>query len=285
MENNTTIIYRIYNTETNKNYIGKTNRDLVRWEEHFTNKNNPFQEDLDKHGYKSFEFSVLEELIWSDETYILEIEQTYMDEYNVLEEWYNRRENFRKEETDKMIKFSKSIYNTWYDNLINLSCVRDVVASYHVWQEILNILETHKKLSDNRRWFELIKDKSEIFFKEWVIDSINYNLIKYSMIYLRDSSITEDKRYYIEQLNSLEVIKFDFYEEKSERNERILELFERWYKTKEINKITWIKNSIIDNVIRLFRWNYVKWSIIKYKKRIKFDLFWYTFNLNFNIKK
>ncbi|MDA3855532.1 MAG: hypothetical protein PF569_04700 [Candidatus Woesearchaeota archaeon] len=47
------------------------------------------------------------------------------------------------------------------------------------------------------------------------------------MIYLRDSSITEDKRYYIEQLNSLEVIKFDFYEEKSERNERILELFER----------------------------------------------------------
>ncbi|MDA3855533.1 MAG: GIY-YIG nuclease family protein [Candidatus Woesearchaeota archaeon] len=63
MENNTTIIYRIYNTETNKNYIGKTNRDLVRWEEHFTNKNNPFQEDLDKHGYKSFEFSVLEELI------------------------------------------------------------------------------------------------------------------------------------------------------------------------------------------------------------------------------
>ena len=179
-----TYIYRIYNHETWKNYIWKTNRNIhTRFQEHFKKLNWPLEKDLRKYGMSSFEFHILEELVNQDEKYIFEVEQSYIDEYDSLENWYNRRENFINE--DEQLKMSRAIFN--HDNkkkYINLSSVNDILWSYHLWQELINIYKEYRKELENEKkkinditYLQAIRDHISIFLEEWIIDSVNKELL------------------------------------------------------------------------------------------------------------
>lgn len=103
------IIYKIFNKVTEKVYIWKTTQWFAsRWWQHFwkTNNTSPFIEDTNNHGLESWWFEIIEEIkkedlpdnldIYQFEKYILQREQYYIDKYNTVESWYNRRHNFEK---------------------------------------------------------------------------------------------------------------------------------------------------------------------------------------------
>ena len=106
------IIYKITNKITNKVYIWKTEQNFTtRWYQHFNtwNTKSPFKDDIKQHWLNSFNFEIIEEiykseiesdLIKFDSTnfanYVLIREQYYIDKYDSFNNWYNRRNNFKK---------------------------------------------------------------------------------------------------------------------------------------------------------------------------------------------
>jgi len=297
MENNNnkiTYIYRIYNKKSKKNYIWKTNRNVhIRFIEHFNKLNSDLEKDLRKYWMKSFIFSILEEIKNQDENYILEREQYYINYFNSIDNWYNKKNNFLNE--DKYTRFSKSIFNLENKkSYINLSSIYDIIWSYHIWQELINIYNEYKKdikLKDEKikikdiEYIRTIKDHISIFIEEWVIDSVNLRLLH---LILKDftwnNKELKEKKELLKTINNLEVITFNFYETKEERRQRIKELYEKWYTRREINIITWIKNSIISNDLQYLYKN-INRNRPLYKKTIKFNLFWKECNFRFTIKK
>lgn len=110
-------IYKIYNTITNKVYIGQSIDIEKRWKEHQwyafqTDVNHPLYNSIRKYNVQAFEFSILEKVI--DELKLNEREQYYIDYfqsyipekgYNILQFVGTTRGYKHKEETKE--KFSK----------------------------------------------------------------------------------------------------------------------------------------------------------------------------------
>lgn len=109
-------IYAIINTESNKIYIGSTNRLRKRRNEHFTrlrhnnHTNKHLQNSWNKYGEDAFEFRVLEEC---EESVLMERENFYIDKYNSIDRklGYNidkaERHTFSKEHCENISKAKK----------------------------------------------------------------------------------------------------------------------------------------------------------------------------------
>jgi group I intron endonuclease len=88
-------IYAIYNKNTNKFYVGRTNNHKDRWKNHryrlrYNKHSNKYlQDSWNKHGEEAFIFIIMEELETIEDS--IEMEQVYLDDY--LHETYNRCSN------------------------------------------------------------------------------------------------------------------------------------------------------------------------------------------------
>lgn len=92
-------IYRIYNTKTDKSYVGQAIDIEVRWNGHKReleegcHYNVLLQRDWDKYGKSSFEFSILTEC---NPVELNVLEKLYMDLYNCTNAGYNVAEGNKK---------------------------------------------------------------------------------------------------------------------------------------------------------------------------------------------
>jgi group I intron endonuclease len=81
-------IYRIFNKETKKSYIGSSTNIEHRWEQHISalrlsrHKNAHLQSSYNKHGIESFSFSILEEIA---KDALLEHEKYWMNFYKTCD--------------------------------------------------------------------------------------------------------------------------------------------------------------------------------------------------------
>lgn len=88
-------IYRIYNKNTNKSYIGLSTDIKYRLKTHYHNLvgnrhvNPHLQNAVNKHGMCAFDFEILETIHSCTDTELLKLEAKYMDDFSCIEAGYN----------------------------------------------------------------------------------------------------------------------------------------------------------------------------------------------------
>jgi len=93
------VIYRIWNSETNKSYIGKTSQIFtLRWYQHFYQKtDSKFHKEIDQYPLTSWKFEIIEIIKIPDEIatykeiedYIFKREMFWVDHYDAIKNGYN----------------------------------------------------------------------------------------------------------------------------------------------------------------------------------------------------
>lgn len=169
-------IYRIYNTKTDKSYVGQAIDIEVRWNGHKReleegcHHNVLLQRDWDKYGKSSFEFSILTEC---NPVELNVLEKLYMDLYNCTNTGYNVAEGNRK------------ISKKYKEELLlkNKENKQNKEDKPLTTKKVNNIKETEK--SERNKAWELCKEK----LKKHIKDNIKLK-------YLDDDTFSIDRKFF-----------------------------------------------------------------------------------------
>lgn len=163
-------VYMITNKYNGKKYIGSSNHITKRFSNHMNRDSKlyphrEFYKDVNKYGYKGFNFEILEEC---NEVDLLSREKHYYNiinpEYNIFEPSENLFFNKEYQEylKDRLInnsneisKEKKKLYNTQEYKQLFKNIQKDRMVSVNMYDKSGEYISTFESMSEAARWLDI----------------------------------------------------------------------------------------------------------------------------------